>query len=59
MALSKGLTGGILPLGVTLSNKKVLEAFDTSDTSKTFYHGHSFTANAITCALSNKSGSYC
>lgn len=55
MALSKALTGGVLPLGVTLANDTVLEAFDTSDASKTFYHGHSFTANAITCALSNQS----
>lgn len=55
MALSKALTGGVLPLGVTLANDRVLEAFDTDDATKTFYHGHSFTANAITCALANKS----
>lgn len=55
MALSKGITGGILPLGVTLANDRIISAFDTEDKSKTFYHGHSFTANAITCALAVKS----
>jgi adenosylmethionine-8-amino-7-oxononanoate aminotransferase len=55
MALSKGLTGGVLPLGVTLANQKVVSAFDNDDKKMTFYHGHSFTANAITCALACKS----
>jgi adenosylmethionine---8-amino-7-oxononanoate aminotransferase len=55
MALSKGITGGILPLGVTLINEKVIKAFDTSDKSMTFYHGHSYTGNAIICAVANKS----
>jgi adenosylmethionine-8-amino-7-oxononanoate aminotransferase len=54
MALSKGITGGILPLGVTLVNEKVLRAFDTADKTKTFYHGHSYTANPICCAVANK-----
>lgn len=55
MALSKGITGGILPLGVTLINEKVIEAFDTSDKSMTFYHGHSYTGNAIICAAASTS----
>lgn len=55
MALSKGITGGILPLGVTMANDEIVSAFDTEDKTKTFYHGHSFTANAITCALAVKS----
>ena len=55
MALSKGISGGILPLGVTLANERIVSAFDTEDKTKTFYHGHSFTANAITCALAVKS----
>ena len=55
MALSKGITGGVLPFGVTLINKKVTDAFDEEDKFKTFYHGHSYTANPICCALANKS----
>lgn len=55
MALSKGLTGGILPLGLTLANPRIISAFDVEDKEKTFYHGHSFTANAITCQLAVKS----
>jgi adenosylmethionine---8-amino-7-oxononanoate aminotransferase len=55
MALSKGITGGILPLGVTLINERVVSAFDEDDKTKTFYHGHSYTANPICCALANKS----
>lgn len=49
ICLSKGLTGGYLPLGATLFNKKISDAFATDDTAKTFYHGHSFTANPISC----------
>lgn len=55
ICLSKGLTGGTLPLGVTACNTRVMEAFDTPDALKTFYHGHSFTANPITCACANAS----
>lgn len=55
IALSKGLTGGTVPLGVTSCSAKILEAFETSDFSKTFFHGHSFTANPVTCAAANAS----
>lgn len=55
MALSKGLTGGTLPLSVTTCSEKILDAFTTDDTSKTFYHGHSYTANPIACAAANAS----
>ena len=50
ICLSKGLTGGTLPLGITTSNAKVVSAFRTEDKLKTFFHGHSFTANPISCA---------
>ncbi len=50
MALSKGLTGGTMALGVTTCSGSIHEAFKSSDPSKTFYHGHSFTANPIACA---------
>lgn len=49
MCLSKGITGGILPLGVTLVNEKVLNGFKDSVEIK-FYHGHSYTANSLACA---------
>lgn len=55
IALSKGLTGGTLPLGVTAVSQKVLTAFETSEVTKTFFHGHSFTANPIACAAANAS----
>jgi adenosylmethionine-8-amino-7-oxononanoate aminotransferase len=55
MALSKGLTGGTLPLGVTSCSHTILEAFETSDILKTFFHGHSYTANPLACASANKS----
>ncbi|MDP4236426.1 MAG: adenosylmethionine--8-amino-7-oxononanoate transaminase [Bacteroidota bacterium] len=50
MTLSKGITGGFLPLGVTLATKKIYEAFLSDDRSQTFFHGHSYTGNPISCA---------
>ncbi|MBB2144999.1 adenosylmethionine--8-amino-7-oxononanoate transaminase [Pedobacter sp. LMG 31464] len=50
--LSKGLTGGTMPLGVTSCNQKIFEAFLSDDKLKTLYHGHSFTANPISCVAS-------
>ena len=55
IALSKGLTGGTLPLGVTAVSSGILSAFQNSELLKTFFHGHSFTANPITCAAANAS----
>lgn len=50
--LSKGLTGGTMPLGVTTCNAKIFNAFLSDDKLKTLYHGHSFTANPVACAAS-------
>jgi adenosylmethionine-8-amino-7-oxononanoate aminotransferase len=55
IALSKGLTGGALPLGVTSCSQKITEAFQTDDFSKTFFHGHSYTGNPLSCAAANAS----
>jgi adenosylmethionine---8-amino-7-oxononanoate aminotransferase len=55
VAVSKGITGGTLPLGVTSCSERVLAPFKTSDTTKTFYHGHSYTANPLACAAANAS----
>ena len=51
--MSKGLTGGVMPLGVTTCSEKNYEAFlsDGSDKVKTFFHGHSYTANPLACAV--------
>lgn len=50
VCLSKGLTGGTLPLAVTTCTEKVFEAFWSDDLHKTFFHGHSYTANPVGCA---------
>ncbi|HSZ71059.1 MAG TPA: aminotransferase class III-fold pyridoxal phosphate-dependent enzyme, partial [Cytophagaceae bacterium] len=47
----KGLTGGTMPFGVTLANPKVVSAFDVPDLHKVLYHGHSYTANPLACAV--------
>lgn len=48
--LSKGLTGGFMALGVTTCQSFVYDAFLSNDRMKTFFHGHSFTANPVACA---------
>lgn len=55
IAVSKGITGGTMPLGVTACSDKVLSAFQSDDFLKTFFHGHSYTANPIACAAANAS----
>jgi adenosylmethionine-8-amino-7-oxononanoate aminotransferase len=49
ICLSKGLTGGFMALGVTACSQAVFDAFLSDDRAKTFFHGHSFTANPIAC----------
>lgn len=49
ICLSKGLTGGTMALGVTACTEKIYDAFVDDDKLKTFFHGHSFTANPIAC----------
>lgn len=51
ICLSKGLTAGYLPLAVTVASDEVYEAFLSDDRRKTFFHGHSFTANPLGCAV--------
>jgi len=53
MCLSKGITGGTMALGATACSEKVYQAFVNDDAHKTFFHGHSFTANPIACAAAN------
>lgn len=55
IAVSKGITGGTLPLGVTACTATVTKAFASTDLLKTFFHGHSYTANPLACAAANAS----
>jgi adenosylmethionine-8-amino-7-oxononanoate aminotransferase len=55
MCLSKGLTGGAMPLGLTTCTDALMQAYQTFDLLKTFFHGHSFTANPLACAVANAS----
>ncbi|MCW3077803.1 MAG: adenosylmethionine-8-amino-7-oxononanoate transaminase [Bacteroidetes bacterium] len=48
--LSKGLTGGFMPLGVTSCAGFIHQAYLSTDKAKTFFHGHSYTANATACS---------
>lgn len=47
----KTLAGGVLPLAATLAAPHVVAAWRTDDPSKTFFHGHSFTAHPLACAV--------
>lgn len=55
MCLSKGLTGGLLPLGATLVTGALYQSFVSEDRSKTLFHGHSYTGNALACAVAKES----
>tara|TARA_B100000963_G_scaffold83286_1_gene70999 strand:+ start:4189 stop:5490 length:1302 start_codon:yes stop_codon:yes gene_type:complete len=55
IAISKGLTSGFLPMGITLSKEKIFQSFVSDSPEKTFWHGHSFTANPLGCAAANAS----
>jgi adenosylmethionine-8-amino-7-oxononanoate aminotransferase len=48
---AKTLAGGVLPLAATLCAPSLVAAWDTADRSRTFFHGHSFTAHPVACAV--------
>jgi adenosylmethionine---8-amino-7-oxononanoate aminotransferase len=50
ICLSKGITGGVMPLGVTVCAQFIYDAYISEDKHKTFFHGHSYTANPAACA---------
>ncbi len=50
ICLSKGLTGGFLPLSATICREELYEAFLAGSFDRAFAHGHSFTANPLGCA---------
>ena len=49
LCLSKGLTGGYLPLSCVLSTDDVYQAFYADETARGFLHSHSYTGNALAC----------
>lgn len=49
LCLSKGITGGFLPLGATLCSQRIYDAFYAQERAKTFLHGHSYTGNPLAC----------
>jgi adenosylmethionine-8-amino-7-oxononanoate aminotransferase len=51
ICLSKGITGGYLPLAATAVKEKIYAAFLDDDRTKAFFHGHSYTANPLGCAV--------
>ncbi len=53
--LSKGITGGFLPLGLTTCTAEIYSAFLSDDKLKTFFHGHSYTGNPLACAAASAS----
>lgn len=55
MCISKGLTGGTMPLGITSCAKKIEDAFQSDELSKALLHGHSYTGNPLSCAVANAS----
>ena len=53
LCLSKGLTGGSLPLAVTMASEPVFAAHYSTDRARMFFHSSSYTANPIACAAAN------
>ena len=53
LCLSKGLTGGSLPLAVTMATPPIYEAHYSPDRSRQFFHSSSYTANPIACSAAN------
>ena len=53
LCLSKGLTGGAIPLAVTMASEPIFEAHYGSERSRMFFHSSSYTANPIACAAAN------
>lgn len=55
MCLSKGITGGVMPLGATLIAEKFVKWFGRQKKEDWFYHGHSYTGNPLSCAVAVES----
>jgi adenosylmethionine-8-amino-7-oxononanoate aminotransferase len=55
LCLAKGLSGGLFPLAATLATEEVFAAFRADDRAKAFFHGHTFTAHPVGCAVARAS----
>ncbi|MES3094701.1 adenosylmethionine--8-amino-7-oxononanoate transaminase [Sphingomonas aerolata] len=53
LCLSKGLTGGAVPLAVTMATAEIFDAHLSDDRARMFFHSSSYTANPIACAAAN------
>ncbi len=49
LCLSKGLTGGFLPLALTVTRREIYDSFLSDEKKYMFFHGHSFTGNPLSC----------
>jgi len=50
VCMSKALTAGLLPMGLTSCSQKIYDAFYSDDLAKGLFHGHTYTANPLACA---------
>lgn len=55
VCLSKGITGGFLPLAVTICSDLIYQAFYANELEKALFHSHSYTGNPVACAAANAS----
>jgi adenosylmethionine-8-amino-7-oxononanoate aminotransferase len=55
MCLSKGITGGVLPLAATIATEEIFGSFLGDALDRTFFHGHTYTANPVACSAANAS----
>lgn len=53
LCLSKGLTGGAIPLAVTMATPEIFAAHYSADRARQFFHSSSYTANPLSCAAAN------
>ncbi len=59
LCLAKGLTGGFFPLAATMTTERFFESFLSQDRMRTFFHGHTFTAHPVGCAVALESLAMC
>lgn len=55
LCVGKGITGGYMPLAATITSQKIFDAFlGDKEEHKTFYHGHTYTGNQLSCSVALK-----
>jgi adenosylmethionine-8-amino-7-oxononanoate aminotransferase len=54
MCLSKGISGGTLPLSCVLATREMFDAFYSEDVTRGFLHSHSYTGNPLACAAARE-----